>query len=75
MVISARVGYATRSIYANSGSRVEEVPTYNQRWQGSEPCFFWGGLDKSRHIVLTALLVRVQRSGKDLYNAVEGPST
>ena len=31
-------------------------------------------LDKSRHIVPTALLVRVQGSRKDLDKAVEGPS-
>ena len=33
------------------------------------------GLDKSPHIVPTALLVREQHSRKDLYKAVEGPST
>ena len=31
--------------------------------------------DKARHIVPTALVVRVQRLRDDLYNAVEGPST
>ena len=31
--------------------------------------------DKSRHIVPAALLVRVQCYRKDLYKAVEGPST
>ena len=34
-----------------------------------------GGLDKARHIVPTALLVRVQRLRNDLYKAVKGPST
>ena len=48
----------------------EEVPTNNQRRQRSGPC-----LDKARHIVPTPLLVRVQCFSKDLYKAVEGPST
>ena len=39
----------------------EGVPTNNQRGQRSGPCRLWGGLDKARHIVPTALLVRVQR--------------
>ena len=38
----------------------EGVATNNQRGQRSEPCRLWGGLDKARHIVPTALLVRVQ---------------
>ena len=49
------------------------VPTNNQRGRGSGPCLLLGGLDKSRHIVSTALLVRVQCFRKDLYKAVEGP--
>ena len=31
--------------------------------------------DKARHIVPTALLVRVQRLRNDLYKALEGPTT
>ena len=50
-----------RSLYAGSGPKAEGVPTYNQRGRGSGPCRFWGGLDKARHIVPTALLVWVQR--------------
>ena len=38
----------------------EGVPTYNQRGQRSGPCRLLGGLDKARHIVPTAFLVRVQ---------------
>ena len=33
------------------------------------------GFEKSRHIISIALLVKLQRSRKDLYKAVEGPST
>ena len=33
------------------------------------------GFGKSRHIIPIALLVKLQRSRKDLYKAVEGPST
>ena len=32
-------------------------------------------MDKARHVVTTALLVRVQCFGKSLYKAVQGPST
>ena len=60
---------------ASSGPRTKGVPTNNQRGRGSRPCLLWGGLDKSRHIVPTALLVRVQCARKDLHKAVEGPST
>ena len=35
----------------------EGVPTNNQRGRRSGPCRLWGGLDKARHIVPTALLV------------------
>ena len=38
----------------------EGVPTNNQRGQRSGPCRLWGGFEKARHIVPTALLVRVQ---------------
>ena len=38
----------------------EGVPTNNQRGRRSGSCRLWGGLDKARHIVPTALLVRVQ---------------
>ena len=69
---SIKVGCATRSLYASSGPKAEGVPTNNQRGRGSGPCRFWGGLDKARHIVPTALLVRVQRLRNDLYKAVKG---
>ena len=75
LVTSIKVGYATRSLYASSGPKAEGVPTNNQRGRGSGPCRLWGGLDKARHIVPTALLVRVQRLRNDLYKAVKGPST
>ena len=39
------------------------------------PCLLWGGLDKSRHIVPTALLVRGRCFRNDMYKAVQGPST
>ena len=60
---------------ANSGPRTKGVPTNNQRGRGSGPCLLWGGLDMSRHIVSTALLVRVQCFRKNLYKVPEGPST
>ena len=44
----------------------EGVPTNNQRGRRSGPCRLWGGLDKARHIVPTALLVRVQCFRKSL---------
>ena len=70
-----KVGCDSRSLYASSGLKAEGVLTNNQRGQGSEPCRLWGGLDKARLIVQTALLVRVQRFRNDLYKAVKGPST
>ena len=70
-----KVGCATRSLYVSLGPKAEGVPTNNQRGRGSGPCSLWGGLDKARHIVPTALLVRVQRLTNDLYKAVKGPST
>ena len=51
------------------------VPNNNQRGRGSGPRLLWVGLVKSRHIVPTALLVRVQCIRSDMYKAVEGPST
>ena len=69
LVTSIKVGCATRSLYASSGPKAEGVPTNNQRGRGSGPCRLWGGLDKARHIVPTALLVRVQRFRNDLYKA------
>ena len=75
LVTSIKVGCATRSLYASSGPNAEGVPTNNQRGRGSGRCRLWGGLDKARHIVQTALLVRVQRVRNDLYKAVKGPST
>ena len=53
----------------------EGVQTNNQRGRRSGPCRLWGGLDKARHIVPTALLVRVQCFRKSLLKAVQGPST
>ena len=75
LVTSIKVGCATRSRYASSGPKAEGVPTNNKRGRGSGPCRLRGGLDKTRHIVPTALLVRVQRFRNDLYKAVKGPST
>ena len=72
---SIKVGCATRSLYASAGPKAEGVPTNNQRGRGSGPCRLWGGLDKARHIVPTALLDRVQRFRNDLYKAVKGPNT
>ena len=66
LVTSIKVGCATRSLYASSGPKAEGVPTINQRGRRSGPCRLWGGLDKARHIVPTALLVRVQRFRNDL---------
>ena len=64
-----------RSLYASSCPKDEGVPTINQSGRGSWPCRLWGGLDKARRIVPTALLVRVQFLKNDLYKVVEGPST
>ena len=47
----------------------------NQKGRGPGPCLLWGDLDKARHKVPTALLVRVQFSRKDLYKAVEWSCT
>ena len=58
---SIKVDCATRSLYASLGPKAKGVPTNSQRGRGSGPCRLWGGLDKARHIVTTALLVRVQR--------------
>ena len=60
---------------ASSGLMAEGVPTNNQRGRISEPCRLWGSLDKARHIVPTALLVRVQRSRKGLYKSEEEQNT
>ena len=53
----------------------EGVPTDNQKGRRAGPCRLCGGLDKARHIVPTALLVRVQCFRKGPYKVVEGPST
>ena len=63
------------SLYPSSGPKAEGVPINNQRGRGSGPCRLWGGLDKARHIVPAALLVRVQRFRNDLYKTVKEPST
>ena len=75
LVTSIKVGCATRSLYASSGPKAEGVPANNHRGRGSGPCRLWGGLDKARHILPTALLVRVQRFKNDLDKAVKGPNT
>ena len=75
LLTSIKVDCAMRSLYASSGPKAEGVPTNNQRERGSGPCRLWWGLDKARHIVPTALLVRVQRFRNDLYKVVKGPST
>ena len=50
---------------------IEWVTTNNERGRGSGPCRLGGGEEKVRHIVPTALLVRVQRLRNDLYKAVK----
>ena len=60
---------------ASSGLVHEGVPTNNKRGRISGPCRLRGGLDKARHIVSTALLVRVQCFREGLYKAAEGQST
>ena len=75
LVTSIEVDCASRNLYASSGPKAEGVPTNNQMGQGSGHCRLWGGLDKARHIVLTASLVRVQRLRDYLYKAVKGPNT
>ena len=75
VVTFIKVGCATRSLYVSSGPTTEGVPNNNQRGQGSGSCRLRGGLDKARHIVPTALLVRLQRFRNNLYKAVKGPST
>ena len=72
---SIKEGCATRSLYARSGPKAEGVPTNNHRGRGLGPCRLWGGLDKARHIIPIALLVRVQRIRNALYKAVKGPGT
>ena len=69
---SIKEGCATRSLYASSDPKAEGVSTNNQMGLGSGPCRLLGGFDKLRHIVPTALLVRVQRLRSDLYKAVKG---
>ena len=41
-------------------------------YASSGPCRLWEDLDNARHIVPTAVLVRVQRLKNDLYKAVKG---
>ena len=60
---------------ASSDQKTEGFSNNNQRGRGSRSCLIWVCLDKFRHIVSIALLVRVQFFRKDLYKAVEGPST
>ena len=60
---------------ASSGPRTKWVPTNNQMGRVSGSCNIWGGLNKSRHIVPSALFVRVQCFRNDLYKVVQGPST
>ena len=59
-----------RSLYASSGPKDEGVPTNNHRDGDQDPVAY-----KARHIVPTALLVRVQCLRNNLYRAVEGPNT
>ena len=66
---STRLGLCSSCMKANSCPRSRGVPTKNQRRRGSGPCLLWWDLDKSRHIVPTALLVRVQCFRKDLYTS------
>ena len=61
LVTSIKVGCATRSLYSSSCPNAEGVPTNSQMGRELGPCRLWGGVDKARHIVQTALLVRLQR--------------
>ena len=70
-MISARVGYAYRRRYVTSISRAEEFANSDHRGRGSGPRLLWEGLDKFRHIVSTALYVRMHCSMIHLYKAVE----
>ena len=72
---SIKVDCATHSLYASSRPKAEGVPTNNQRGRGSGPCRLWEGIDKTRHIVPTALFVRVQCLRNGMYKAVEGTCT
>ena len=74
LMTSIKVGCATHSLYASQGSKAKRVPNNNQRGWGSGPCRLWGGLDKDRHIIPTALLVWMQCFRNDLYKAVKGSS-
>ena len=75
MLTSEKGRLCSARLKASSGLMAEGVPTNNQRGRRSGPCRLWGGLDKARHIVPTALLVRVQCFRKSLHKAVQGPST
>ena len=57
-----------RSLRASAGLKAEGVATNNQRSGDQDP----GCVDMARHIVPTALLVRVKRIRNDLYKAVKG---
>ena len=72
---SIQVGCVTRSLYAISGPKAEGVPTNKERGRGSGPCRLWRGLDKARHIISRALLVRVQCLRNNLLKDVKRPST
>ena len=54
-VTSIKVGCATHSLYASSVPKTDGVPNNKQRLRGSGPCRLWGGLNKARQIVPTAL--------------------
>ena len=56
----------------SSGLTAKGAPTNNQRGRGSGPCRLWQGFDMARHIVHTALLVRVQCISKILYKLQKG---
>ena len=45
------------------------------KYEKKEEVSLWWALDRARHIVPTALLIRVQCFRKGLYKTVEGPST
>ena len=77
-IVASELGrLCSARLEASSGLMAEGVPTNNQRGRRSGPCRISGGLDKARHIVPTALLVRVQclRKCTCVYKAVEGQST
>ena len=72
IVTYARPDCVPRNLYTSYGQKAVGVPTNKKRVQSSGSCRICGDLDKARHVVLTALLVKVQYLRKRLDIAVEG---